>query len=54
VGPRRTSRDSAHADLAVAEEFHGYPGLQLMAALRDAPTRNRLTAQGYFAVLLSR
>ena len=24
-------------DLAVTEEFHGYPGLQLMAALKEAP-----------------
>ena len=26
-------------DLAVTEEFHGYPGLQLMAALKEARGR---------------
>src|SRR5260370_171653 len=34
----RAKYDSALADLSVTEEFHGYPGLQLMAALREAAT----------------
>src|SRR3954453_21861150 len=35
-GGDRASYDAALADLSVTEEFHGYPGLQLMAALREA------------------
>jgi arginine decarboxylase len=35
-GGDRTKYDSALADLSITEEFHGYPGLQLMAALREA------------------
>src|SRR5712675_1283773 len=34
-GGDRTNYDAALADLSVTEEFHGYPGLQLMAALRE-------------------
>lgn len=37
-GGDRTKYDAALADLSVIEEFHGYPGLQLMAALREAAT----------------
>src|SRR3954468_24701156 len=32
----RAGHDDTLADLSVMEEFHGYPGLQLMAALREA------------------
>ncbi len=32
----RTGYDAALAELSVTEEFHGYPGLQLMSALREA------------------
>src|SRR4051812_49607580 len=32
----RAKYDAPLADLSVIEEFHGYPGLQLMAALREA------------------
>ncbi|MBR0774265.1 decarboxylase [Bradyrhizobium diazoefficiens] len=35
-GGDRSKYDAALADLSVLEEFHGYPGLQLMAALREA------------------
>ncbi len=35
-GGDRAKYDSALTDLSVTEEFHGYPGLQLMAALREA------------------
>ena len=35
-GGDRANYDTALADLSVTEEFHGYPGLQLMAALREA------------------
>lgn len=35
-GGDRAKYDAALADLSVTEEFHGYPGLQLMAALREA------------------
>src|SRR5258708_6515695 len=35
-GGDRANYDVALADLSVTEEFHGYPGLQLMAALREA------------------
>src|SRR3954468_24287739 len=35
-GGERAKYDSVLADLSVTEEFHGYPGLQLMAALREA------------------
>jgi arginine decarboxylase len=35
-GGDRADYDVALADLSVTEEFHGYPGLQLMAALREA------------------
>jgi arginine decarboxylase len=34
-GGDRAKYDAALADLSVTEEFHGYPGLQLMAALRE-------------------
>lgn len=37
-GGDRAKYESALADLSVTEEFHGYPGLQLMAALREAAT----------------
>jgi arginine decarboxylase len=32
----RAKYDAALADLSVTEEFHGYPGLHLMAALKEA------------------
>src|SRR5262245_12244867 len=32
----RAAYDAALAELSVTEEFHGYPGPQLMAALREA------------------
>ncbi|MDD1561443.1 decarboxylase, partial [Bradyrhizobium sp. WBAH23] len=32
----RAAYDAALAELSVTEEFHGYPGLHLMAALREA------------------
>ncbi|WP_246515777.1 hypothetical protein [Bradyrhizobium diversitatis] len=35
-GGDRAKCDAALADLSVTEEFHGYPGLQLMGALREA------------------
>lgn len=35
-GGDRGKYDAALADLSVTEEFHGYPGLQLMGALREA------------------
>src|SRR3954463_4240711 len=35
-GGDRAKYDAALADLSVTEEFHGYPGLQLMAALKEA------------------
>src|SRR6185295_3664445 len=35
-GGDRANYDAALADLSVTEEFHGYPGPQLMAALREA------------------
>lgn len=35
-GGDRAKYDAALADLSVREEFHGYPGLQLMGALREA------------------
>src|SRR3954467_7653103 len=35
-GGDRAGNDATLADLSVTEEFHGYPGLQLMAALREA------------------
>src|SRR5437868_3498252 len=35
-GGDRASYDAMLTDLSVTEEFHGYPGLQLMAALREA------------------
>ncbi|MGY4464657.1 hypothetical protein ACVWWK_000339 [Bradyrhizobium sp. LB9.1b] len=34
-GGDRAKYDAALADVSVTEEFHGYPGLQLMAALRE-------------------
>ena len=37
-GGDRANYDAALADLSVTEEFHGYPGPQLMAALREAAT----------------
>src|SRR6478736_2953817 len=35
-GGDRAKYDAALADLSVTEEFHGYPGLQLMGTLREA------------------
>src|ERR1700741_3404775 len=35
-GGDRANYDATLTDLSVTEEFHGYPGLQLMAALREA------------------
>ncbi len=35
-GGARSDYDTALAELSVTEEFHGYPGLRLMAALREA------------------
>ena len=35
-GGDRANYDAALADLSVTEEFHGYPGLHLMVALREA------------------
>src|SRR4051794_27077554 len=35
-GGHRAAYDAALAELSITEEFHGYPGLQLMAALREA------------------
>jgi arginine decarboxylase len=35
-GGNRAKYDTALGDLSVTEEFHGYPGLQLMEALREA------------------
>ncbi|MHB8270735.1 decarboxylase [Bradyrhizobium sp.] len=35
-GGDRAGYDATLADLSVTEEFHGYPGLQLMAALKEA------------------
>jgi arginine decarboxylase len=35
-GGARSDYDAALADLSVTEEFHGYPGLRLMGALREA------------------
>src|SRR5690242_18388662 len=35
-GGDRSKYDAALAALSVTEEFHGYPGLQLMAALQEA------------------
>jgi arginine decarboxylase len=35
-GGDRAKFDTALSDLAVMEEFHGYPGLHLMAALKEA------------------
>ncbi len=35
-GGDRAKYDAALSDLAVTEEFHGYPGLHLMAALKEA------------------
>jgi arginine decarboxylase len=35
-GGDRAKYDATLADLSVTEEFHGYPGLQLMGALREA------------------
>ncbi|MBR0841122.1 decarboxylase [Bradyrhizobium liaoningense] len=35
-GGNRATYDAALADLSVTEEFYGYPGLHLMAALREA------------------
>src|SRR6202008_2966340 len=37
-GGDRTAYDAALSTLAVTEEFHGYPGLRLMAALKEAAT----------------
>jgi arginine decarboxylase len=37
-GGDRAKYDAALSDLSVTEEFHGYPGLHLMAALREAAT----------------
>lgn len=35
-GGNRDKYDAALADLSVTEQFHGYPGLHLMGALREA------------------
>jgi arginine decarboxylase len=35
-GGDRAKYDAALSDLSVTEEFHGYPGMHLMAALREA------------------
>src|SRR3954462_8695430 len=35
-GGDRANYDAVLADMSVTEEFHGYPGLQLMAALKEA------------------
>ncbi|MHC2691114.1 hypothetical protein [Bradyrhizobium liaoningense] len=35
-GGDRAKYDAALANLSITEEFHGYPGLQLMGALRGA------------------
>jgi arginine decarboxylase len=35
-GGNRAKYDAALSDLSVMEEFHGYPGLHLMAALKEA------------------
>jgi arginine decarboxylase len=37
---KRTKIESALAELAATEEFHAYPGIRLMAALRDYLTAN--------------
>ena len=37
-GGDRANYDAVLADIAVTEEFHGYPGLYLMAALKEAAT----------------
>ena len=34
-GGDRAKYDAALADLSVTEEFHGYPGLHLIATLKD-------------------
>src|SRR5436309_9689108 len=47
-GGDRAKYDAALAELSVTEEFHGYPGLQLMAALREAATAG--DAAGSFAL----
>src|SRR3954470_1155378 len=47
-GGHRAAYDSALAELSVTEEFHGYPGLQLMAALREAASAG--DAAGSFAL----
>ena len=45
----RAKYDSMLADLSVTEEFHGYPGLQLMAALKtnleQKPSSDRSTQE---------
>src|SRR6185503_3449463 len=43
-GGDRVAYDAALANLSVTEEFHGYPGLQLMAALREAATSGDTSA----------
>src|SRR3954463_11590060 len=43
-GGDRATYDAALADLTVTEEFHGYPGLQLMAALREAASAGDASA----------
>src|SRR4051794_38471958 len=43
-GGDRANYDAALADLSVTEEFHGYPGLQLMAALREAASAGDASA----------
>ncbi len=43
-GGDRAGYDAALANLSVTEEFHGYPGLQLMAALREAASSGDASA----------
>jgi arginine decarboxylase len=43
-GGDRAGYDAMLADLSVTEEFHGYPGLQLMAALREAASAGEAAA----------
>src|SRR5437588_1747927 len=43
-GGDRAKYDAGLSDLSVTEEFHGYPGLQLMAALREAASAGDASA----------
>src|SRR5215831_3930497 len=47
----RAAFESALNDAAVIEEFHGYPGPSLMAALRDRAESDN-AARPYFEVLI--